>query len=325
MRRRTFIAGLGSAAAWPLVGRAQQTMRRIGMLVRGAENDPEIQRIVGAFHQALERLGWSRGRNVRIDMRFAVDAAQFEPLATEMVALHPEIIFAQTTPVIAALQRETRTIPIVFTNVSDPLGAGFVASLARPGGNITGFLLYEGSITEKWLAMLKEIAPQLTRAAFIANPKDMPYEYMLRSAEAAARVLSIELIPYRAGSLEDIEKAVESFAAVPNGGLVFPADEMTRANHDRIVALAARQRLPAVYAHRLFVVAGGLMSYDTDRLDTSAPAAVYVDRILRGEKPAELPVQAPTKYQTFLNLRAARALGVTVPELMLVRADEVIE
>jgi putative ABC transport system substrate-binding protein len=325
MRRREFIAGFGSAAVWPVVGRAQQGMRRIGMLVRGAENDPPTQTYVAVFRQALERLGWSQGRNVRIDMRFAVNSDQFQPLARELVTLQPEVMFAQTTPVVAALQRESRTIPIVFTNVSDPLGAGFVASLARPGGNTTGFLLYEGSITGKWLTMLREIAPLLTRAAFIANPKDMPYEYMLRSAEAAARVLSIELVPYRVESLDDIEKAIETFALAPNGGLVFPADAMTRANRDPIIALAARQRLPAVYADRAIVAAGGLMSYDTDLLDIYASAAIYVDRILRGEKPAELPVQSPTKYQTFLNLRTARALGLTVPELMIVRADELIE
>ena len=319
MRRRQFIAGL-AAAAWPVSARSQQSIRHVGLLVRGAEEDQ-----IAAFRQALRRLGWFQDRNIRIDVRFAANAEQFQPLAKELVALRPDVIFAQTTPVIAALQRESRTIPIVFTNVSDPIGAGFAASLARPGGNITGFLLYEDSIAAKWLAMLKEVAPQLARAAFIANPKDMPYDYFWRSAEAAARALSIQLTPYRVASVDDIEKAVGSFALFPNGGLVFPADAMSRANHDRIVALAARHALPAVYPHRIFVTAGGLMSYYTDLLDTFRNAASYIDRILRGEKPADLPVQAPTKYETLLNLRTARALGLTIPEPLLATADEVIE
>jgi putative tryptophan/tyrosine transport system substrate-binding protein len=320
MKRREFIAGLGSAAAWSAAARSQQGMRHIGILVRGADDE-----LMVAFHQSLERLGWLQGRNVRVDTRNVIKTDEFEQRAREMVALRPEVIFAQTTPVVAALQRETGTIPIVFCSVSDPLGAGFVASLARPGGNITGFLLYEDSIVGKWLSMLKEISPRLTRAAFIANPKDMPYEYFLRSAEAAARVLSIELVPYRVGSVDDIEKAVASFALVPNGGLVFPADAMIRLNRDRVVALAARHGLPAVYALRTFVPVGGLMSYSTDLSDMFRNAATYVDRILRGEKPADLPVQAPTKYETGLNLRTAKELGLTVPDLMIVRADTVIE
>jgi ABC-type uncharacterized transport system substrate-binding protein len=320
MKRREFIAGLGSAVAWPVVAGAQQSMRHVGLLVRGAEDEQIV-----AFRQALERLGWSQDRNVRIDVRFAANAEQFQPLAKELVASRPEVIFAQTTPVIAALRRESHTIPIVFTNVSDPVGAGFVASLARPSGNITGFLLYEDGIAAKWLAMLKEVAPQLTRAAFIANPEDMPYDYFLRSAEAAARTLSMELVPYRVASADDIEKAIGSFALLPKGGLVFPADAMSRANRDRIVALAALHGLPAVYPHRVFVTAGGLMSYYTDLLDAFRNAAIYIDRILRGEKPADLPVQAPVKYETVLNLKAAKALGLTIPETLLATADEVIQ
>jgi putative tryptophan/tyrosine transport system substrate-binding protein len=320
MRRREFIAGLGAIATCPVPARAQQSMRRIGLLVRGAEEGHIV-----AFRQALEKLGWSQDRNVRIDILVAANAEQFQPLAKELVALRPEVIFAQTTPVIAALQHESRAIPIVFTNVSDPIGAGFVASLARPGGNITGFLLYEDSIAAKWLAMLKEVAPQLTRAAFIANPKDMPYDYFLPAAEAAARALSIELVPYRVASAADIENAIGSFANLPNGGLVFPADAMTAANRDRIVALVARHGLPAVYPYRTFVTAGGLMSYSTDLLDTFRHAAFYADRILRGEKPADLPVQAPTKYETLFNVRTAKALGLTIPETLLATADEVIQ
>jgi putative ABC transport system substrate-binding protein len=295
-------------------------MRRIGLLVRGAEDDNIV-----AFRQALERLGWSENRNVRIDTRFAASADQFQPLAKELIALRPEVIFAQTTPVIAALQHESRIIPIVFTNVSDPVGAGFVTSLARPGGNITGFLLYEDSIAAKWLAMLKEVAPQLTRVAFIANPKDMPYDYFLRSVEAAARALSIELVPYRVASADDMERAIVSFALLPNGGLVFPADVMTAVNRDRIIALAARHGLPAVYPYPKIVAAGGLMSYYTDLLDTFRSAAMYVDRILRGEQPADLPVQAPTKYELIINLKTAKALGLIIPETLLATADEVIQ
>ncbi len=320
MKRREFIAGFGSMAFSPVVGQAQQSMRHVALLVRGAEDEQIV-----AFRQALERLGWSPDRNIRIDVRFAASAEQFQPLAKELVALRPDVIFAQTTPVIAALRRESRAIPIVFTNVSDPVGAGFVTSLARPSGNITGFLLYEDGIAAKWLAMLKEVAPQMSRAAFIANPEDMPYDYFLRSAVAAARALSIELVPYRVASADDIEKAIESFALLPKGGLVFFADAMSRANRDRIVALAARHGLPAVYPHRVFVTAGGLMSYYTDLLDAFRNAAVYVDRILKGEKPADLPVQAPTKYETVINQKTATALGLTIPETLLATADEVIQ
>ena len=277
------------------------------------------------FVKRWERLGWSQDRNVRIDVRFAANAEQFQPLAKELVELRPDVIFAQTTPVIAALQRESRAIPIVFTNVSDSIGSGFVASLARPGGNITGFLLYEDSIAAKWLAMLKEVSPRLARSAFIANPADMPYDYFLRSTEAAARTLSIELVPYRVASADEIEKAIASFALSPKGGLIFPADAMSRANRNRIIALVARYGLPAVYPHRVFVTAGGLMSYYTDLLDAFRKAAIYVDRILRGEQPADLPVQAPTKYETLFNLRTARALGLAIPEPLLATADEVIE
>jgi putative ABC transport system substrate-binding protein len=237
----------------------------------------------------------------------------------------PEVIFAQSTPVTAALQRETRTIPIVFVAVSNPIGSGFVASLARPGGNITGLLYYEASIAGKWLAILKEIAPRLTRAALVANPKTTPYDYFLRGAEAAAPSLAIELLPSPVENAADIESVIESVARVPNGGLVLPPDVTTIVNRDLIIALTARYRLPAVFALRDFVVAGGLMAYSSDIMEQNRQAASYVDQILRGANPAELPVQAPTKFQTFVNLKTARALGLDVPPLMLVRADEVIE
>ena len=318
MNRREIIAGLGSAAAWPLAVRAQQSrMRRVGILVSGAESDAEMQAFLGAFRLGFEKLGWSEGRNVR----FAANADWFQPLAKELVALQPEVILARATPVVDAVRRESRTIPIIFTSVSDPIGSGFVESLARPGGNITGFLLYEEGITGKWLAMLKEIAPRLTRVAIIGNPKNTPYEYFLRSADAAAAKLAIELVPSRVENAADIEHTIETFARVPNGGLLFLPDLTSQTNLDLIVRL----RLPAVYSLRRFVAAGGLMSYDTDRLDQVRQAASYVDRILRGEKPASLPVQAPTKYETVFNLKTAKALGLTIPETLLATADEVIQ
>jgi putative ABC transport system substrate-binding protein len=331
MRRREFVTILGgAAAAWPLAARAQQDgrVRRVGVLMPFPEADPEIQARLAAFRQGLERLGWSEGRNVRIDYRFAPASGaldQAQKLAKELIALQPDVILGDSAPMAAALQRESRAIPIVFAAVSDPIGSGFIASLARPGGNLTGTLNYEASITGKWLAMLKEIAPGLARATFMANPKDGPYDYFLRAAEAAAQSLAIELVPSRVETAADIERAIESFARVPNGGLFLPPDTTTAVHRDLIIALAARHRLPAVYAARFFVTAGGLMSYSTDRVEMYRQAASYVDRILRGAKPADLPVQAPVKYQTILNLKTAKALGLTVPDLMIVRADEVIE
>ena len=329
MRRREFITLLGSAAfAWPLAARAQQgdRIRRLAVLVSGAETDSEMQARVTGFQQGLKQLGWSEGRNIRIDIRYAASRPeQYKSFAKELVALQPDAIFAQTTPVVAALRQETRTVPIVFVTVSDPIGSGFIASLARPGGNVTGLMLYEEGITGKWLAMLKEIAPQLARAALIANPKTTPYDYFLRSARTMATSLGIEVAPSPIANAGDIERTIESFARVANGGLIFPPDATTTVNRDLIIALAARHRLPAVYSWRFFVAAGGLMSYGTDNVDQNRQAASYVDRILRGANPAELPVQTPTKYQTTINLKTAKALGLTVPPGLLVAADEVFE
>jgi putative ABC transport system substrate-binding protein len=329
MKRREFILALGGAAvARPLAARAQQIdrMRRIGVLVGLAEDDPDSKARLAGFRQGLEKFGWSEGRNVRIDFRFAAGRADpFQVLAKELVALQPDVILAQGTSVTAALQRESRAIPIVFVTVSDPIGSGFVASLARPGGNLTGLLQYEASITGKWLAMLKEIAPRLVRAAFVTNPKSTAYDYFLRAAKAAAPSLKIELVPSPIGTAADIERAIESLARVPNGGLVLPPDSTTITHRDLIIALAARHRLPAVYSVRVFVAAGGLMSYGTDQVEMFRQAASYVDRILRGAKPVDLPVQAPTKYETVVNLKTAKALGLDVPPSLLVRADEVIE
>jgi putative tryptophan/tyrosine transport system substrate-binding protein len=329
LTRRYFVSCLGGAAAvWPLAARAQQPepMRRIGVLVTSAEDDSDIQTRLAGFKQGLERLGWSEGRNVRIDTRFAAGRAdQFQMLAKELLALLPDVILAHSTPVAATLQRESRTIPIVFVSVSDPIGSGLVVSLARPGGNLTGVLQYEAGITGKWLSMLKEIAPRLARAALLANPKTTAYDYFQRSAEALVPSLAIELVPSPVDNAADIERAIESFARAPNGGLLVPPDSTTLLHRNLVISLANRHRLPAVYPLRVFVAAGGLMSYDTNQVDVFRQAASFVDRVLRGAKPADLPVQAPTRYETVLNLKTAKALGLTVPPGLLVAADEVIE
>jgi putative ABC transport system substrate-binding protein len=327
MNRREFITLLGGAAAWPMTARAQQPMRRVGVLIPYAADDPEIRLRLAAFHEALEQLGWSKERNVHVDYRFAAGSSdRYLPLAQELIGLRPDVIVAVTTPVAATLQRETRAIPIVFTSVSDPIGAGFVASLARPGGNLTGALLYEASIMGKWLAMLKEIAPHLTRAALVGNPKTTPFQYFQHAAEVTAPSLAVELVSTPIENAEaGIERVIESFAATANGGLVVLPDTTTLVRRDLVIALAARNRLPAVYPLRVFVDSGGLMSYSIHVVDAYRLAATYVDRILRGIKPADLPVQAPTKYETVLNLKTAKSLGLDVPPMLLARADEVIE
>jgi putative ABC transport system substrate-binding protein len=250
---------------------------------------------------------------------------QFPVLAKELVAMQPDVILAHSPPIAAALQRESRAIPIVFVSVSDPIGADFVESLARPGGNITGMLQYEAGIAGKWLAMLKEIAPGLGRVMLLGNPKTTAFDYFQHSAEALAPSLSIEVVPGRIETPTEIERAIAAFAQVPNGGLLLPPDSTTIVHRDLVVALAARRRLPSVYAVRVFIAAGGLMSYGTNQVEIFRQAASYVDRILRGAKAADLPVQAPTKYETTLNLKTAKALGLDVPPSLLVRADEVIE
>jgi len=329
MQRREFIRLIGGAtAAWPLSAHAQQLdqVRRVGVLMNNAENDSEAAAQLVGFRQGLQQLGWSEDRNVRIYARFAADRPdQYQVLAKELVALQPDVIFGYTTPINAALQRETRTIPIVFAQVSDPIGSRLVASLARPGGNLTGFLLYEKGITGKWAAMLKEIAPQLERAALMANPKTTPYDYFLRSAEAAVQSLAIELVPSPVENAADIEQVMTAFARLPNGGLLVLPSGTTSLHRDLVVELAARYRLPSVYPFRFYVTAGGLMSYSSDLIEQSRQAASYVDRILRGASPAELPVQTTTKYVTTVNLKTAKALGLDVPPSLLLRADEVIE
>jgi putative tryptophan/tyrosine transport system substrate-binding protein len=328
VRRREFITLLGgAAAAWQLAarGEAAERVRRIGVLVGFADDDPEIKRRLAAFRRGLEDLGWSEGRNTHIDIRYSPAGARVQALANELVTLKPDVILADTTTMAAAVQRQTPVIPIVFVGVSDPIGSGFIASLARPGGNLTGLLLYEQGITGKWLAMLKEFAPNLARAALITNPKTTPSEYFLRSAMAAAPALAIDIVSSQVENAADIARSIESFARTPGTGLVLPPDSTIVSNREVVVALAAQHHLPAVYALRIFVAVGGLMSYGTDRVDEYRRSASYVDRILRGAKPSDLPVQAPTRYETAINLKAAKALGLDVPPMMLAIADEVIE
>ena len=330
MKRREFIVLLDGAAAWPLAARAQQSesMRRVGVLIALPENDPELQKWIAAFRRGLEKLGWSEGRNVRLDYRFAPAAAGAPALAKELLALHPDVILAFSTPVAAAFQRETRTIPIVFIGIADAVAQGFVHSLARPGGNLTGLTMYEASVSGKYLSMLKEIEPQLTHIAFVANPKTAPYyEVYLQGAKLAAPSLGVELvfIPIE-NDAANIERTITAFARdVPKGGMVVVGESTTNAHRDLIISLAARHRLPAVYWNTFFVADGGLMSYAVDWVNEFGQAAYYVDRILRGAKPADLPVQAATKFVTALNIKAAKALGLTVPAGLLVAADEVIE
>jgi putative ABC transport system substrate-binding protein len=327
MKRREFITLLGGAAAWPIAVRAQQPerMRSIGVLVGLAEDDANMIARLTALRQGLTRRGWSEGRNIRIDYRYAPADARVQALANELVALQPDVILVHTVTVAAALQKESRTIPIVFVSLSDPIGSGFIDSLARPGGNLTGLTTFEPSIAGKWLSMLKEVAPGIKRAAFVANPEIKSYDFYLQAAQAPAAALAIELVPRPVKNVTEITNVIEDFARVPDSGLIVLPDILTATHGELIIALAARHRLPAVYAFGYLVSAGGLMSYGTDRVDEMRQAASYIDRILRGDKPADLPVQTPTRFETVVNLKTAKALGVMVPPALLLAADEVIE
>ena len=327
MRRREFMGLVGGAAAWPVAARAQQqdTMRRIGVLVGLAENDANMIARLTALRQGLARRGWSEGRNIRIDYRYAPAGANAQTLAKELVASQPDVILAHTVTIAAALQKESRTLPIVFVSLADPIGSGFISSLARPGGNMTGLMTFEPSIAGKWCSLLKEVNPRIKRVAFIANPEIKTYEFYLRAAQTPAAALAIELMPRPIKNVAEITNVIEEFARVPDSGLIVPPDVFTVSHGDLIIALAAQHRLPAVYAFGNLVSAGGLMSYGTDRVDEMRQAASYIDRILRGDKPSELPVQAPTKFETVVNLKTAKALGVTIPPGLLLAADEVIE
>jgi putative tryptophan/tyrosine transport system substrate-binding protein len=325
MRRREFIKVIAGSAAWPLAALAEQDrVHRVAVLMGYAEDDPETKPRLLAFRQMLEKRGWPEGRNVRIETRFA-QGGNYESLAEQLITTHPDVVLAHTTPVTSALQRASRDIPVVFVSVSDPIGSGFVATLARPGGNFTGVLNYEAGVVGKWLAMLKEIVPNLERVALVANPQTSPYEYFLRAAESAAASLGIKIVATPVAKESDIKQAIESFAAAPGGALLVSPDGTNVLHRDLIVALAARHKLPAVYPYRFFVTAGGLMSYETDPIAQFRLAGAYVDRVLRGDKPAELPVQAPTKFETTVNVKTAKALNLNVPPGLLVAADEVIE
>jgi putative tryptophan/tyrosine transport system substrate-binding protein len=328
MKRRDFITLLGgAAAAWPLAARAQQReMRRIGVLMALASDDPEGQARLAAVAQGLQQSGWTVGQNVRVDYRWSGgNADNMRKYAAELVALAPDVILAHSSQAVAPLLQATRTVPIVFVAVSDPVGAGYVDSLARPGGNATGFLLWEYSIAGKWLELLKEIAPRVTRAAVLRETAIAAGPALFGVIQAAAPSLGVELRPVDVRDAGEIERAITAFAQGANGGLIVTGSTLAAIHRDLIVTLAARHKLPAVYFGRHFVTADGLMSYGPDFLDQFRRAAGYVDRILKGEKAADLPVQAPTKYELAINLKTAKALGLDVPPSLLARADEVIE
>ena len=328
MNRRQMIAALGGAAAWPLAAHAQQAerMRRIGVLLPATADDPEFQARVAAFVQGLQQLGWTEGRNVRIDIRWgAGDAERIRRYAAELVALAPDVILAAGGATVGPLFQATRTVPIVFTLTPDPVGAGFVDSLARPGGNVTGFTNFEFGIGVKWLELLKEIAPRVTRAAVLRDPTIPAGIGEFGAIQAVAPSVGIELRPIDVREAGEIERAVTAFARSSNNGLIVSSNALASVHRNLIVTLAARHRLPAVYPFRFFVTIGGLASYGPDTIDPHHRAAGYVDRILKGENPAELPVQAPTKYELVINLKTAKALGLDVPPTLLARADEVIE
>jgi putative tryptophan/tyrosine transport system substrate-binding protein len=325
MRRREFVAGLGSTAAFPVVARAQQGERvpRIGVLVAGVES---FSPSVSPFIQALADLGWIDGRNVRMDLRWGgADINRIRAFAQELIGLQPDIIVGNSTPVAVALQRATRTIPIVFVNVGDPVASGIVARLDRPSGNITGFANLEATLGGKWLELLLEIAPGLNRVAIMFNPDTAPASAYLPPLEAAARSLKVEPIIARVRSDVEIETAIMAVAGEPGGGLVVMLDAWTTAHRVPIISAAAGNKVPAAYWQPLFARDGGLLSYGIDQVDTWRRAATYVDRILRGAKPGDLPVQFPVKYEMVVNLKTAKTLGLTVPQSILLRADEVIE
>jgi len=327
VKRRQFITLIGGVAAWPQAARAQQTAptRRIGVLMNRAADAPEGQARLAAFLRGLQAFGWNDGRNVRIETRWGEDDFDLERrYAAELVALAPDVILASGTLSVAAVQRISRTLPIVFAAVTDPVGAGFVEKLARPGGNATGFMIYEYSLSGKWLELLKQIAPSVTRVAVIRNPDNPAGIAVFGAIQLAAQPLGIDVSPVNVRDAGEIERQVAAFARSPNGGLIV-SPTASSVHRKLIVALAAQHKLPAVYALDYDATAGGLLSYGPDLVDQFQRTAGYVDRILKGEKPADLPVQAPTKYKLVINLKTAKALGLEAPPMLLVRADEVIE
>jgi ABC-type uncharacterized transport system substrate-binding protein len=329
MRRRDFIQGIAVSAAWLPVARAQQLekMRRIGVLMAYAESEAEGQADVEAFRQELQKLGWTDGRDLRIDYRWAaLNAEAMERFAKELLALQPDLILSQSTPTTLTLLHQTHTVPIIFAAVADPVGSGFVTSLSRPGGNVTGFTAMEGSVAGKWLELLKEIAPRVARVVFLFNPATATYaEYYLTPFKAAAASFGVEAIAAPAHDMAEFESVVAAQAHTPNTGLILMPDAFTIDHSEEITLLAARYRLPAVYPFRFIAELGGLLSYGNNRLDNFRSAATYADRILKGAKPSELPVQAPVKFELVINLKTAKALGLDVSMQLKQRADEVVE
>jgi putative ABC transport system substrate-binding protein len=330
MRRRDLIKGVAGAVAWPLAVRAQQSdaLRRVGVLMGFDENDPIGQAYLVALRDELKKHGWAEDRNIRMDVRWAKadDPGARRRFATELVTLQPDVIISHSTPTTAALLQQTRTIPIVFAIVSDPVGSGFVASFSRPGGNVTGFTNIEPTIAGKWMELLREIAPRVDRILLLYNPTTAPYaEYYLRPFKSAAASFEVEAMVGSVHNMSELESVIATHSRAPNGGLVVMTDSFMTAHRAEIVSLAARYRLPAVYAFRFFTALGGLLSYGNDLNDNFRRAGTYADRILKGEKPSELPVQAPVKFQLVINVKTAKALGLSVPPSLLARADEVIE
>jgi putative tryptophan/tyrosine transport system substrate-binding protein len=329
MKRRAFISLLGgAAAAWPLVARAQQgeRMRRVGILTPLPADDPEAQRRHTAFLQGLQQLGWTDGRNIRIDARWSGgNASLTRKYAEELTTLAPEVIVATGSGGVETMLQATRTVPVVFVIVADPVGSGIVDSLARPGGNATGFLMFEYDLSAKWLELLKQIAPNVTRAAVLRDAAISSGIGQFAVIQSVARSVGVDVSAINLRNGAEIERSIAAFARVPNGGLILTAGALSSVHRDLIIALAARHKLPATFQERLYAAAGGLVSYGPNFLDQYRRAAGYVDRILKGEKPADLPVQAPTKYELVINLKTARALGLEVPATLLARADEVIE
>ena len=328
MQRRDFLGVLGGAAAWPVAARAQQPeqMRRIGVLMNTTADDPQGQARIAAFQQGLQQLGWVEGRNLRIEYRWgAGDANLYRRYASELVAFAPDVLLAAGGTVAGALQQVTRTVPIVFGETSDPVSRGLVASMAQPGGNTTGFVLYEFSMSGKWLELLKQIAPNVSRVAVVRDPVQFSGVGEMAAIQTAAPSFNVEVSPVDARDAKEIERTITTFVRSSNGGLIVTLSGSAVGNRKSIISLATRHRLPTVYADRLFVTDGGLISYGPDIFDQYRKAAGYVDRIIKGEKPADLPVQQATKYDLVINLKTAKALGLTIPPSVLARADEVIE
>jgi ABC-type uncharacterized transport system substrate-binding protein len=328
MRRREVITLIGASAMWPLAARARQgeRMRRIGALLARAEGDPDSSVRVAAFEQGLQQLGWTIDDNLRIDYRWATSDVERSRYAAELISLNPDVLFASSGAVVGALQQATRTVPIVFVTVIDPVGGGWVASLARPGGNATGFAAHDFSLSGKWLELLKEVAPRVTRVAVIRDPSVPAGSGGFAAIQTVAPSLGVELTPIGVHDANEIEQEITDFARFPNGGLIVvgPGSSVTL-HRDLIIRLAAQHRLPAVYGSPVYIARGGLIAYAADPVDQFRRAAGYIDRILKGEKPADLPVQAPTKYQLIINLKTAKALGLDLPPSVVARADEVIE